>query len=132
MSPPRSVNPPSLGAPVGYSNGIVSESSRYLFVSGQIGWSKEHQLVAGDFVRQFEQALDNFLEVVKQSGGRPKSVVQMRIYVTDRAEYKARLKEIGVAWKSRMGRHYPAMALIQVAALLEDGAKVELEGTAAL
>src|SRR5207247_2639316 len=124
--------PPGLGAPVGYSNGVVAESQRLLFVSGQIGWDKDHRIVGADFLAQFERALDNFLTVVEQSGGRPESVVQMRIYVTDRKEYLARLKEVGVVWKSRMGRHYPAMALVQVAALLEDGAKVELEGTAAL
>jgi len=118
--------------PVGYSNGVVVESARLLFVAGQVGWDKDHKLVGPDFLRQFERALDNFLEVVTQSGGRPESVVQMRIYVTDKEEYLARQKEIGSIWKSRMGRHYPAMALVQVVALLETGAKVELEGTAAL
>ena len=129
---PRLVNPPSLGAPVGYSNGVVSESSRLLFVAGQVGWDKDHRLVAHDFLRQFEAALDNFLAIVTQSGGRPESIVQMRVYVTDRKEYLARTKELGVIWKARMGRHYPAMVLVQVAALLEEGAKVEIEGTAAL
>ena len=128
----RLVNPPGLGMPVGYSNGVVSESARLLFVSGQIGWDKDHRLAGADFLSQFERALENFLTVVQQSGGRPESIVQMRIYVTDKKEYLARLKEIGVAWKARMGRHYPAMVLVQVSALLEDGAKVELEGTAAL
>lgn len=132
MSPPRLINPPSLGAPVGYSNGVVAESGRLLFVAGQIGWDKDHRLVGTDFLKQFEQALDNFLAVVTQAGGRPESVVQMRIYVTDRKEYLTHLKEIGVLWKARMGRHYPAMVLVQVSALLEEGAKVELEGTAAL
>jgi len=132
MSPPRLVNPSSLGMPVGYSNGVVVESARLLFVAGQVGWDKDHKLVGPDFLRQFERALDNFLEVVTQSGGRPESVVQMRIYVTDKEEYLARQKEIGSIWKSRMGRHYPAMALVQVVALLGTGAKVELEGTAAL
>jgi len=128
----RLVNPPELGSPVGYSNGVVIESSRLLFVSGQIGWDKDHTIVGSDFLAQFERALDNFLAVVRQSGGRPESVAQMRIYVTDRAEYVARLKDLALVWRSRMGRHYPAMSLVQVAALLEEGAKVEIEGTAAL
>lgn len=128
----RLVNPPELGSPVGYSNGVVIESSRLLFVSGQIGWDRDHTIVASDFLAQFERALDNFLAVVRQSGGRPESVAQMRIYVTDRSEYVARLKDLALVWRSRMGRHYPAMSLVQVAALLEEGAKVEIEGTAAL
>lgn len=128
----RLVNPPELGSPVGYSNGVVIESSRLLFVSGQVGWDREHRIVGADFLAQFEKALDNFLAIVKQSGGRPESVAQMRIYVTDRAEYLGRLKDLGMVWRSRMGRHFPAISLVQVAALIEEGAKVEIEGTAAL
>ena len=128
----RLVNPQDLGAPVGYSNGVVIESSRLLFVSGQIAWDKEHRIVGSDFIQQFDRALDNFLLVVRQSGGRPESVAQMRIYVTDKSEYLARVKEIGVSWRARMGRHFPAMALVEVKALLEDGAKVEIEGIAGL
>jgi len=128
----RLVNPPELGAPVGYSNGVVVESGRLLFVAGQVAWDKEHRLVGADFLAQFERALDNFLAVVLRSGGRAESVAQMRIYVTDRKEYADRLKEIGALWRARMGRHFPAMTLVEVSALLEDGAKVEIEGTAAL
>jgi enamine deaminase RidA (YjgF/YER057c/UK114 family) len=128
----RLVNPPDLGAPVGYSNGVVIESSRLLFVSGQVAWDKDHKIVSADFLVQFERALENFLAVVQQSGGRPESVAQMRIFVTDKNEYNARLKEIGATWRSRMGRHFPAMALVEVKALLEEGAKVEIEGVAGL
>jgi enamine deaminase RidA (YjgF/YER057c/UK114 family) len=128
----RLVNPSELGAPLGYTNGVVSESGRLLFVAGQVGWDKGHKIVGPDFLAQFEQALDNFLVVVRQAGGRPESIVQMRIFVTDKKEYLARLKDLGVVWKARMGRHYPAMSLVQVSALLEDGAKIEIEGTAAL
>ena len=129
---PRLVNPPQLGVPVGYSNGVVTEGTRHLFVAGQVAWDKEHRIVSADFLAQFERALDNFLAVVQQSGGRAENVASMRVYVTDKREYLARAKEIGVLWRSRMGRHYPAMSLVQVAALLEDGAKVEIEGTATL
>ena len=128
----RLVNPQDLGAPLGYSNGVVIESSRLLFVAGQVAWDKEHRIVSNDFVEQFDRALDNFLLVVRQSGGRPESVAQMRIYVTDKSEYLARVKEIGMSWRTRMGRHFPAMALIEVKALLEEGAKVEIEGIAGL
>ena len=129
---PRMVNPPQLGSPVGYSNGVVTEGNRLLFVAGQVAWDKDHRIVASDFLAQFERALDNFLAVVQQSGGRPESVAQVRIYVTNKAEYLAHPKELGVIWRSRMGRHYPAMVLVQVAALLEEGAKVEIEGMAVL
>jgi enamine deaminase RidA (YjgF/YER057c/UK114 family) len=128
----RLVNPPELGSPVGYSNGVVVESGRLLFVAGQVAWDKEHRIVSADFLKQFEQALDNFMSVVLRSGGRAESVAQMRIYVTDKKEYAARLKEIGVLWRARMGRHFPAMTLVEVSALLEEGAKVEIEGMAGL
>ena len=128
----RLVNPPELGAPVGYSNGVVVESGRLLFVAGQVAWDKDHRIVSADFLRQLERALDNFLAVVQRSGGRPENVEQMRIYVTDTKEYSERLKEIGVVWRARMGRHFPAMTLVEVSALLEDGAKVEIEGMAAI
>ena len=130
---PRLVNPPALGIPVGYSNGVVSEGGgRLLFIAGQIGWDENHRLAGPDFLAQFEKALDNFLLVVQQAGGRPENVVQMRIYVTDTKEYLSKQKPLGVAWKARMGRHYPAMVLLPVAALLEEGAKVEIEGMAVL
>jgi enamine deaminase RidA (YjgF/YER057c/UK114 family) len=128
----RLVNPPDLGAPVGYSNGVVIESSRLLFVSGQVAWDKDHRIVSTDFVAQFERALENFLAVVQQSGGRAESVAQMRIFVTDKAEYLSHLKEIGTSWRGRMGRHFPAMTLVEVKALLEEGAKIEIEGVAGL
>jgi len=128
----RLVNPPELGSPVGYSNGVVIESGRLLFVAGQVAWDKDHRIVGADFLKQFEQALDNFMAVVLRSGGRAESVAQMRIYVTDKKEYSSRLKEIGVAWRTRMGRHFPAMTLVEVSALLEEGAKVEIEGMAGL
>ena len=129
---PRLINPPQLGAPVGYSNGVVTEGARLLFVSGQFAYDKDRRIAGAEFCAQFERALDNFLEVVRQSGGRPENVAQMRIYVTDKTEYQTRLKELGVLWRSRMGRHYPAMSHEQVAALLEEGAKVEIEGIAVL
>jgi enamine deaminase RidA (YjgF/YER057c/UK114 family) len=102
----------------------------WLFVAGQVGWNREGRLVSSDFVEQFAQALDNVLDVVWAAGGRPESVARMTVYVTDKREYQTRTKAVGEAWRRRMGRHYPAMALLEVRSLLEEGAKVEIEAVA--
>jgi enamine deaminase RidA (YjgF/YER057c/UK114 family) len=125
------VNPETLARAVGYNNGMKG-TGEMLFVAGQIGWDKQAQLVSDDFVAQFVQALDNVLEVVWSAGGKPEDIARMTVYVTDRQEYLDARKAIGAAWKQRLGRHYPAMALVQVAALLEPGARVEIEATALL
>jgi enamine deaminase RidA (YjgF/YER057c/UK114 family) len=127
------INPASLGRPRGYANGLLTPPGvRLLFVAGQIGWDERQQLVGEDFVEQFDRALRNVLEVVREAGGAPGSVARLVVYVTDKREYAARTGEIGERWRALMGRHYPAMALVEVRALLEDGAKVEIEGTAVL
>jgi enamine deaminase RidA (YjgF/YER057c/UK114 family) len=125
------VNPAALATPRGYSHGMKG-AGELLFVAGQIGWDREGRLVSGDFVDQFARALDNVLEVVRAAGGGPDSVARMVAYVTDKAEYRRRTRELGAAWRQRMGLHYPAMALVEVKSLLEDGALVELEATAVL
>ncbi|MEM7308313.1 MAG: RidA family protein [Planctomycetota bacterium] len=118
----------------GYSNGmLVQGGGKLLFVAGQIAWNADQELVApGDFVGQFRQALDNVAAVVKEAGGWPEHVVRLTVYVVDKRAYVERLKEIGAAYRDVMGRHYPAMALVQVADLLEPGALVEIEATAVL
>jgi enamine deaminase RidA (YjgF/YER057c/UK114 family) len=103
-----------------------------LFVAGQVGWNRDGRLVSDAFTGQFAQALDNVLTVVRAAGGRRESIGRLTIYVTDKREYIAAAKELGVAYRDLMGTHYPAMALVEVAALLEDGAKVEIEATAVL
>ncbi|HEX7956034.1 MAG TPA: RidA family protein [Pyrinomonadaceae bacterium] len=129
----KSINPKSLGRPRGYSNGQLTEQgSRLLFVAGQVGWGEGQRLVGEDFVEQFDRALRNVLEVVREAGGAPTGVARMVVYVTDKREYLARTAEIGERWRAQMGRHYPAMALVEVKGLLEDGAKVEIEAVAAL
>jgi enamine deaminase RidA (YjgF/YER057c/UK114 family) len=129
----KPINPKSLGRPRGYSNGqLTGADARLLFVAGQIGWDEEQRLVSDDFVEQFERALRNVLAVVLEAGGAPGGVARMVVYVTDKSEYKARTAEIGERWRALMGRHYPAMALVEVKGLLEDGAKVEIEATAVL
>jgi enamine deaminase RidA (YjgF/YER057c/UK114 family) len=125
------VNPDSLAKPSGYNNGMKGEG-QILFVAGQVGWNREARLVSDDFVEQFAQALDNVLDVVWAAGGKPESVARLTVYVTDKAEYVRRRRALGAAWRKRMGRHYPAMSLVEVKALLEEGAQVEIEATALL
>jgi enamine deaminase RidA (YjgF/YER057c/UK114 family) len=125
------VNPESLARPRGYSHGMKG-AGELVFVAGQVGWNREGRIVSDDFVLQFAQALDNVLDVVWTAGGKPASIARMVVYVTDKQEYLDRARELGLAWRQRMGRHYPAMALIEVKALLEAEAKVEIEATAIL
>lgn len=125
------VNPPQLAKPRGYSHGVKGRGE-LLFVAGQIGWDAQARLVSDDFVAQFAQALDNVLAVVRSAGGAPESVARLTIYVADKAEYVAAARALGAAWRERMGRHYPAMALVEVKSLLEPGARVEIEATAIL
>ena len=122
------INPASLGAPRGYSNGILAKQGRLLFVAGQIAWDGT-QVVSDRLSEQFERAMENVLTVVREAGGEPSDVCRFTIYVTDKLMYLAELKEIGAAYRRQMGRHYPAMALVQVVALVEDRALVEIEAT---
>lgn len=127
------VNPEALGAPKGYSNGVlVRGDADLLFVAGQVGWNERQQIVSDHFAVQFEQALGNVVAIVRAAGGAPEHLVRLTIYATDKREYAAQLKEVGAAYRAVVGRHYPAMALVEVKDLLEPGAKVEIEATAAL
>jgi enamine deaminase RidA (YjgF/YER057c/UK114 family) len=127
------INPASLGSPHGYSNGVlVPAGGRLLFIAGQIAWDAEQRIVSADFVEQFHQALDNVIAVVREAGGTPEQIARIIIYVTDKAEYCARTAEIGERWRALMGRHFPAMALVEVKGLLESDAKVEIEGIAVI
>ena len=127
------INPESLGAPRGYSNGVLVESGgRLLFVAGQIAWDELQQIVSHDLVEQFDRALANVITVVTEAGGRPEAIARLIIYVTDKSEYRHRMKEIGARYRARMGQHFPAMVLVEVKSLLDDAAKIEIEGTAVL
>jgi enamine deaminase RidA (YjgF/YER057c/UK114 family) len=126
---PVAVNPESLVRPRGYSHGMKGRGD-LVFVAGQIGWNREGRMVSDDLVVQFGQALDNVLDVVWAAGGSPESVARLVVYVVDKEEYRLRLGPIGEAYRKRMGRHFPAMALVEVKSLLEDDAKVEIEGVA--
>jgi len=127
------INPESLGAPRGYSNGVLTESGgRLLFIAGQIGWNQQQEIVSKDFVAQFDQALANVVAVVIAAGGQVEQIARLIIYVTDKAEYAARTREIGERYRARMGKHFPAMVMVEVKSLLDDKAKVEIEGVAVL
>jgi enamine deaminase RidA (YjgF/YER057c/UK114 family) len=118
--------------PSGFSNGVVA-TGRQVFVAGQIGWNPATALFeTDDFVAQFAQTLDNLLAVVKAAGGGPEHVARLTMYVLDKRAYLGQLKEVGAAYKARFGKHYPAMALVQVSGLVEDRAQIEIEATAVI
>ena len=126
------VNPDSLAPPRGYSNGIIISGTRTLFIAGQIGWNRDCEIVSDDFAGQFAQALDNVLDVLREAGGSVDQIGRLTIYVTDRVKYLNELQMVGKVYRERMGKHYPAMALVEVAALLEPRALLEIEATAIL
>ena len=127
------INPRTLGAPKGYSHGMLAPAGgRLLFIAGQVAWDEEQNVVEGGFAAQFAQALRNVLAVVHQAGGKPRDVGQLTIFVTDHREYLAGLRQIGGSYRRLMGPHYPAMALVEVQALLEPAARVEIQGLAVI
>ena len=125
------LQPPDWAEPRGYANGILARGA-LLFVGGQIGWNAQQQFDSDDFVAQTRQALQNIAAVLKAGGADPEHMVRMTWYIVDRVEYNARLKEIGAVYREVMGRNFPAMTCVQVAALVEARAKVEIEVTAVL
>jgi enamine deaminase RidA (YjgF/YER057c/UK114 family) len=125
------INPEGWPRPSGFSNGVVA-TGRFLAISGQIGWDEQLQLVSDDFLDQACQALSNVMDILAAAGGKPEHLVRLTWYITDKNEYRACLRELGACYKKIVGEHYPAMALVQVAALLEEGAKIEIEATAVL
>jgi len=127
------INPESLGAPSGYSNGLlVDGGGKLLFIAGQIAWDKDQKIASDDFVEQFDKALSNVITVVRTAAGEPDNIVRLVIYVTNKVEYRERTKEVGECYRKHMGKHFPAMILVQVAGLLDDQAKVEIEGMAVI
>lgn len=124
------INPEALGLPSGYSNGVLVEGGRLLFIAGQIGWSRDHRIVSDDFVAQFALALENVITVVRGAGGEPSNIVRLLIFVTDKDEYTRRLKDVGQAYRQLMGKHFPAMSLVEVSRLVEDLAQIEIEAVA--
>lgn len=131
--PSTVVQPEGWARPRGYSNGIVAEG-RLLFIAGQVAWdpTSEKPKVPRGFAGQFDLALANMVGVLRAAGGVPEDLARVTVYVTDKRQYIRTVKEVGASWRKHVGRHYPAMTLVEVKALLEPGAKVEIEGTAVL
>ena len=125
------MQPPTWARPRGYANGILCEG-KLLFVAGQIAWNERAELVADDVAGQVEQVLKNIVAILREGGARPEHLARLTWYVTDKHEYLAAAKAIGEVYRKIIGTHYPAMTLIEVADLLEDGAKVEIEATAVI
>ena len=115
----------------GYANGIAARGTQ-IFVGGQIGWNAQQQFESDDFIEQTAQALRNIVAILSEAAAGPQHMVRMTWYITDRVEYNARLKELGAVYREVMGRNFPAMTCVQVAALVEARAKVEIEVTAVL
>ena len=129
----KTLQPPDWLAPRGYANGILAEmtvGSRLVFVGGQIGWNGQQQFETDDFAGQVRQALANIVAILAEGGARPEHIVRMTWYVTDKQEYVAAYPAIGKHYRELIGRHFPAMTAVEVADLVEDRAKVEIEVTA--
>ena len=125
----RILQPPGWPRPRGYANGVAAEGT-LVFVAGQIGWDASQTIVSDDLVDQLRQTLENTLAVLREAGAGPEHVVRMTWYLTDRREYLARARELGETYRALMGHRYPAMAVVEVKALIEDRAKLEIETTA--
>ena len=130
-SDPQILHPEHWTPCKGYSNGIAAVG-RQVFIAGQIGWNARGEFESNDFVAQVEQALSNVVQVLAQAGGKSRHLVRLNWYLTDKAEYVARQKEVGDAYRRTIGRHFPAMTLLIVAGLLDERAKIEIEATAVI
>jgi enamine deaminase RidA (YjgF/YER057c/UK114 family) len=125
------LQPPSWARPRGFSNGVAAKG-QMVFVSGMVGWDAEGKFVSNEFVGQARQALKNIVEVLAEANAKPEHITRMTWYVIDKAEYLAASKELGAAYREVIGGHYPAMTAVEVAGLIEDQAKVEIEVTAVI
>jgi enamine deaminase RidA (YjgF/YER057c/UK114 family) len=125
------LQPPGWARPKGFSNGIACRGN-LVFIAGQVGWTGQGEWRERSFAGQFRQALANILEVLKEAKGGPQHIVRLTWYVLDKKEYLASLAEVGNAYRELMGRHYPAMAVVQVSGLVEDEARLEIEATAVI
>jgi enamine deaminase RidA (YjgF/YER057c/UK114 family) len=125
------LQPPHWKTPRGYANGIAARG-RMVFIGGQIGWDETETFRRTDFIGQVEQALKNVVAILAEAGGRPEHIARMTWYVVDKKEYLASLKELGGVYRAVLGRHFPAMTAVEVSALIEDLARVEIECTAVI
>lgn len=129
MTVHRSLTPPGWSRGKGYSHGVEA-TGRLVFVAGQVGWTAQERFESADFVHQLRQALENTRAILAEAGAGPEHVVRMTWYLVDKREYLARLPEVGAAYRDVMGKSYPAMAVVEVKGLIEDGARLEIETTA--
>jgi enamine deaminase RidA (YjgF/YER057c/UK114 family) len=125
------LQPPGWARPKGFSNGIAAQG-KLVFIAGQVGWTPHGEWRDRSFGGQFRQALQNVLDVLREADGGPEHIVRLTWYVIDKQEYLASLKDVGTAYRELMGRHYPAMAVVQVSGLVEDEARLEIEATAVI
>jgi len=125
------LQPPGWARAKGYSNGVAA-SGKLVFIAGQIGWTGQGEWKERSFGGQFRQCLANILELLAQAGGRPEHIVRLTWFVLDKEEYFAALKDVGAAYRELMGRHYPTMTVVQVSALMEPQARLEIEATAVI
>ena len=125
------LQPPTWARPRGYANGVAA-SGRLVFISGQIGWDEQCHFQSTDFISQVKQTLQNVLTVLAEADGKPEHIVRLTWYIVDKEEYLASGKQLGNVYREVMGHHYPAMSVVQVAALVEDLARVEIEATAVI
>jgi enamine deaminase RidA (YjgF/YER057c/UK114 family) len=131
VTPHQILHPAGWKAARGYANGVAA-TGRTIHLGGTVGWDTQQQFVAGDFVGQARQCLRNIVAVLAEGGAGPEHLVRLTWYITSRDEYLTNLAELGRAYREVIGRHYPAMAMVQVVALMEERAKVEIEATAVL
>jgi enamine deaminase RidA (YjgF/YER057c/UK114 family) len=125
------LQPPGWAKAKGFSNGIAAKG-KLVFIAGQVGWTGEGKWQARDFAGQLRQALHNIISILKEANGKPEHIVRLTWYVLDKKEYLGALREVGLAYRELMGRHYPTMAVVQVAGLVEDEARLEIEATAVI
>ena len=130
--PHSTLLPDGWAPPIGYANGIVAEPGRIVFIAGQVGWNAQQKFESVELAPQFEQALMNLLEVLKQAGGQAAHICRITAYCCDKPAYLAARRSLGAIWRKRMGSHYPAMSMIFVSDLLDEPGKIELEATAVL
>lgn len=129
--PHEFLNPKTWKPAKGYANGVVA-SGKTIYLGGLIGWNANQEFETDDFVGQVDQTLKNIRAVLDEAGARPEHLVRMTWYITDKQEYLSSLREMGAVYRATLGRHFPAMAMVQVVALMEDRAKVEIEATAVI
>lgn len=130
-SPHEFLNPAGWKPAVGYANGIAAKG-RVVYLGGLVGWNGQQEWETDDFVAQVDQTLANIVAVLEAAGGRPEHLVRLTWFITDKRDYVDNMREIGRAYRKHLGRHFPSMAMVQVVALIEDRAKVEIEATAVI